>query len=926
MTTKKDWSDGAASSSSSAVSRGNSLLTDAEEGGEENERQRRVSGSIFSLQELLSVLFPGSRSNVDHSRKSQRQRQCRGQDGDGREERKSAPCGVRLNFNSSAAKDYILSILIALLDSDVGSAFLAIPDGEGRRGARHSKFMDHLVRRTFFVFVPAAVCVLLIFWGKLSRPFCNTGVGPATCWYFLNYLLVSYPLCTLQGEADKKRKKREAMVPLRWSRGLVAALFVLSCSISSIESILSSIASTWFARSAAITVHTLTCLVVIPSMFRSRRSMDAVPSGSVTKGGPTPSHHLPKSLQKRRTQSDYRLVGTSAWRPRVLSEHNDKTTSSESSENDFSDEMAVARQRGASWGEAKEVLSHMWHQTSHKLNAAAAASLLFGSTTYRWMQRGGDGLNLSTPHSSADDTDSEDLDDLETGRDAAMSSWGGNVNLGSSTSIADLTFFFLGLSLVTSFIQSPTEASARTYYYSVSLTLFFFFFVTALIVYRDRKKRLRFSFAYLTFYIVISTRLPDFLGNATFHTFVNLEHAAGLRFEKYSEIAERLHVSQDMSRYFVSLGYMVTMAIYIRILRAVVSNLSAPNLFARFLFQAQLYSYFFYYMLISATRNIDALFWAMLISINANYIMSNTKLYDVARGWLYRKYMIVYSSTGRSIYKMMRRCLGVNRRTRANTITLGASASDGSATDAVERVSRKNVEGSESRLLALLFQIKIADQDALADTTALVAIPIIITALAFFELLSSTSGSSLQKLFQHMTTASVSTGNTAALMAAVEIAPNSSSTSSSSQTLDLSNLWLRFGIMFLARLVSSRVSRLIFSYRLNVMRETLKEKSNEPALLSDAVQKSLWMAYLWRSRKHSTSALELAAAAARSAPGESGSKKGSVIATYRDRAVATHAIIVNEFRESFPYFVVVACLCGFSCLQRYDVPVRYAFC
>ena len=274
--------------------------------------------------------------------------------------------------------------------------------------------------------------------------------------------------------------------------------------------------------------------------------------------------------------------------------------------------------------------------------------------------------------------------------------------------------------------------------------------------------------------------MPDYLGNGAFHIFLNLEHEVGARFKSYSEMAKRWDVSKDLGRYAVSLGFIGVMSLHTFLLKRIVSNMSAPNIFARFLFQVQLFSYTYYYMLVSATRNVDALFWAMLVTVNANYILRNTQMYDRCFDWVCTKYLSVYSRLSRSIFKVAKRVVNQSRIHRARTLILGseplprtASFDDG-----------KDLP-SES-ILKLMFQIKKADQDSLADATALIAVPVLITALTSFDVLFEGSDI-LRKLYRRVTSSSVSAGNTAALIAAISIAPNATSAvvTSSSSSLNL---------------------------------------------------------------------------------------------------------------------------------------------
>ena len=349
---------------------------------------------------------------------------------------------AKVSGPTSRVRQGALDAVAALLDTDVGSAYLMIPGGDRStyRASKKAKYMEHLLRRTIFLFVPVTVCALLLVWGKVSHGFCASGVGPPSIWYFCQLLVVVYPLCVLCGSrnSDQNQSSGEIM-PLRWSRGLIAALFVIACSLSCIEFVLNMLASRSTARATTITMHTMLALIVIPSMFRahdlSKRSPAQPPisfahddarSIFAEKGG-----RSGVIAAKRRTQSDFRLARDGPHRPRVLSAGDAKRQSGDSS--DTGDERE--EQQPEDWGDTKIILANMWNTASENLNSAAAASLLFGSSTYRWARRMRSRMPNSDRDADADSLSSDD--DYEAAEEARVS-----VNVGSSNSIVDLGHFF----------------------------------------------------------------------------------------------------------------------------------------------------------------------------------------------------------------------------------------------------------------------------------------------------------------------------------------------------------------------------------------------------------------------------------------------------------------------------------------------------
>jgi len=349
----------------------------------------------------------------------------------------------------------------------------------------------------------------------------------------------------------------------------------------------------------------------------------------------------------------------------------------------------------------------------------------------------------------------------------------------------------------------------------------------AVVLIADRKRKIRFSFAYCLFFSVLGTRVPDFLSFGSVRLFTLLGHEADERFD---------HKYAMLSRYGVSMGFLLSMTLYMHILKRVVASMSAPNLFPRFLFHAQLYYYCCYYLLVSAAREMDALFWIMVLSMNVYYVITNT-----------------------GIAADLMRC----------------------------RPSRQ-----DNDFLALVYRIKLADQDSLADVTALWAVPSILT--AFAQLASKDA----------MQVAMALRGNSTAPMEVRVEHYNGA-------PLDLRNLWLRFFIMFVARLASSRASKFVFSFKLaRDVRKSVLARVTDPEMLTDAAQRQ-WL----RSRQHSGS--EPTPVKGRS------SEDGDEQAPHsRD---VFEIVVAREFRQVFPYFALVAMHALYSLFQNPNLPGRYTF-
>jgi hypothetical protein len=108
---------------------------------------------------------------------------------------------------------------------------------------------------------------------------------------------------------------------------------------------------------------------------------------------------------------------------------------------------------------------------------------------------------------------------------------------------------------------------------------------------------------------------------------------------------------------------------------------AAPNLYPRFLFHAQLYYYACYYLLVSASREMDVLFWTMVVSMNVYYVVTNTGVADdVVR------------------YAFSRRCRQVGAGGGAGRRRLTTARADGRARIALGRTRQRRRRPTGARV------------------------------------------------------------------------------------------------------------------------------------------------------------------------------------------------------------------------------------
>lgn len=205
----------------------------------------------------------------------------------------------------------------------------------------------------------------------------------------------------------------------------------------------------------------------------------------------------------------------------------------------------------------------------------------------------------------------------------------------------------------------------------------------------------------------------------------------------------------------------------------------------------------------------------------------------------------------------------------------------------------------------LAFQMKIAEQDLTADHASLFAVPMLITAFAFLAGRDALSVANKNRFEIEQIRVEHYDGT----------------------PLDVSHLWLRFAIMFVARWLSSQVSKSVFDFKIKATSSSIKQQQEQAAAAAAAA-----------TVKPSSSDDE-------EEDGDTGSDDDdearrltspSPTATPATGEVTTEPavsveqfrvnVLTNEFPIVFPYFVLVAVHSLYSIFQNPHLPTRYAFC
>lgn len=291
------------------------------------------------------------------------------------------------------------------------------------------------------------------------------------------------------------------------------------------------------------------------------------------------------------------------------------------------------------------------------------------------------------------------------------------------------------------------------------------------VVLLDAHKNLRFNFSYLIFYVCVAVRIPDFLSGLLLHYFHNMADYVSTKSPEYIAVC----------KVALTTSFILVMNLFLQMLYRVVANMSAANSYTAFLFIGQLYFYYLWYLLLGTDGDLDAVYWAMLVISNVNYVMINTRAYcDDCLS----KLSCVKGCLATQRGAAARAARARDARTRIGPAILSVSERAAGALVGAARSRRLRasslVDDGESSAdpeerRYLIFIVKLAEQDNLADTVALVMVPSLITACSWL-------GSPLRDVI----------------------------------ITNPTNLWLRYVTMCIARMVSARFADAVFAWKIGI--------------------------------------------------------------------------------------------------------------
>ncbi|CAJ1336408.1 unnamed protein product [Effrenium voratum] len=140
-----------------------------------------------------------------------------------------------------------------------------------------------------------------------------------------------------------------------------------------------------------------------------------------------------------------------------------------------------------------------------------------------------------------------------------------------------------------------------------------------LVMFLDVGKSMEFSVPHLVCYNLVCLRVPDVLGHWVVMTVAGLQMSPGT------------------TTTAISFAYMGAMQAYLVALKWVCRHMSAPDMFPRFHFIAQMYYYLFWYMMLMvlAPGGVDDRnFWMMVVFLNGTSLVSNAGVLSLTRAFL----------------------------------------------------------------------------------------------------------------------------------------------------------------------------------------------------------------------------------------------------------------------------------------------------
>lgn len=454
-----------------------------------------------------------------------------------------------------------------------------------------------------------------------------------------------------------------------------------------------------------------------------------------------------------------------------------------------------------------------------------------------------------------------------------------------STPIATLAFVTVFACFVATWLSYVQE----TYYWGL-LTPLFVVHICAVIM--DANKDLRYNFSYLVFYAIVMLHAPDFLGHSMMRYFDYLEDALGLATPERKQ-------SLQVYKVVCSWVFLLLMTTYLLTLKYVVQRMATKYTSSRYLYVGQLYYYMFWYLLVVEEKPTDWTFWAMLMLQNLNYVLMNTGVYEDLNRWRQQCYAWCIVP-----------CLHGKRKR--------GDGGEGAT------LPTDTVDNYPEELKDLQFRVQVAENDHLADTTALI---VVTTTVVFWVLLGEKDV--MVKQFQaHAEEREFNEEGGFGDAQFIE----------KHQKIAVGNLLLRFLFTFTCRLVSQRISHMIFSLKMHCLerQEKALARYRVPADHSPTrgrMKKRDSMATLQfgEGKPHTQTSpcvdgVEEGSLGSPPSMFQSPSRGSTVMTGSGVRIPRGAAAVIIEFEQSFWFFFLVTMSCAFSCLQRPGTPVRLAFC
>jgi hypothetical protein len=510
-----------------------------------------------------------------------------------------------------------------------------------------------------------------------------------------------------------------------------------------------------------------------------------------------------------------------------------------------------------------------------------------------------------------------------------------------STPIATVSYMTLSACLLCSYVSYNTDEN-----YWVWLTPLFLIHTCAVLL--DANKNLSYNFKYVIFYCSVMLRTPDFLGHAVMHYHDKIE-------SYFATLNEHEYTLQTFKVLF-SLIFLMVMTMYVVVLKFVVQRMATKYSSSRFLYVGQLYYYMFWYLLIVEEKPTDWTFWAMLLLQNLNYVLMNTGVYEdlnSLRVLVYTKFM---SANAKKLKKKSSR-LNSNLPTINEVESDGHENNDTNGNGTIFNTDSNKTKIStttsfhdektqlQDELNELQFRVQIAENDHLADTTALI---VVVTTTILWVILGE-KDVMVKEYNDHILVDDVEDGGGG--FGEVKMIEKH-------QKIAIGNLVIRFLCTFFCRLISQRISHLVFALKERCLeRRNKAQKADSPTKLSPKPPRRRGRDSLanlqFGEAKEIINFVHDADENDEEKQGEKCNKDGTSNGrindhssnsiyrnkrkTYLHRASTVQtttgvnipkgaAAIILEFEDSFWFFLLTSITVSFSCLQYINMPVRLAFC